>query len=117
MEPVAFETKDLGIWAGALRRMPEVVDLEILSRVKSEAINVGIFLNERRAKKWKNNLKWERGPEGGDVPRQRLRIDHEVNIRIFPSRFKQLDCFSIFMASCMENSEIHPRKHVSGVFQ
>lgn len=54
--------------------MPEVVDLEILSRVKSEAINVGIFLNERRAKKWKNNLKWERGPEGGDVPRQRLRI-------------------------------------------
>ena len=31
--------------------------LEILSRVKSEAIKVGIFLNERRAKKWKNNLK------------------------------------------------------------
>lgn len=40
--------------------MPEVVDLEILSRVKSEAIKLGLFLNERRAKKWKKNLKWER---------------------------------------------------------
>lgn len=33
---------------------------------------MGIFPSEKRAKNWENNLKWERGREGGDVTCQSL---------------------------------------------
>lgn len=41
--------------------------------MKCEARKRIIFLNEGRAKMWKNNLKWESGQEGGDATCQGLR--------------------------------------------